>query len=110
PVWSRNREGEYDLLINVANWPAVRISAWDTLLRARAIENQAYVAGVNRVVHDPMGNHYPGQSCLIDPLGEILWRGGEESGWAERIIYLERVHEVRTSYPFLEDADRFFWG
>lgn len=110
PVWSRNREAEYDLLINVANWPSARIEAWDTLLRARAIENQSYVIGVNRVGRDPLGNHYPGHSQVIDPLGEILWKGGQEALIYEGRISLRTLKAQRRRYPFLDDADRFSWG
>src|SRR5664279_5691546 len=88
PVWARQSplsvgEGsgvrsEYDLLIYVANWPQRRIHAWKTLLQARAIENQCYVAGVNRVGDDGNGIHYSGSSMIVDPLGEILYENENE--------------------------------
>ncbi|HSN09052.1 MAG TPA: nitrilase family protein, partial [Hanamia sp.] len=75
PVWARQLPGgpedKYDLLINVANWPEKRSLAWETLLRARAIENQCFVAGVNRVGEDGNKIQYNGGSTIIDPLGEI---------------------------------------
>src|SRR6476646_8851347 len=79
PVWSRqssseNGEPEYDVLIYVANWPERRSKAWKTLLQARAIENQCYVIGVNRVGEDGSGIHYSGDSMIIDPMGEILYQ------------------------------------
>ena len=70
PVWSRNTQ-DYDVLIYVANWPVARISAWDTLLKARAIENMAYVVGVNRVGTDPK-LEYSGHSAVYDALGASL--------------------------------------
>jgi len=110
PVWSRNRDGEYDLLINVANWPKQRIEAWDLLLRARAIENQSYVLGVNRVGIDPQGNHYPGHSALIGPGGEMIWKGSGQTFCSHQFLDLDRVSEVRKTHPFLEDGDAFYWG
>lgn len=72
PVWSRNVNNEYDLLIYVASWPTPRIQAWNTLLCARAIENQCYVCGVNRIGQDGNGLCYPGYSALYGPKGENL--------------------------------------
>lgn len=72
PVWSRNTE-EYDLLIYVANWPKQRITAWDSLLKARAIENMSYTIGVNRVGIDPNGNEYNGSSKVLDYMGEEIY-------------------------------------
>lgn len=109
PVWSRQTPGEnaeYDVLIYVANWPSKRIHAWKTLLAARAIENQCYVIGVNRTGEDPAGNEYSGDSAVIDPLGEILWTGNEES---VHTITLSKKHleDIRAKFPFLKDADDF---
>ncbi len=82
PVWARQQsqagEPEYDLLIYVANWPERRSTAWKTLLQARAIENQCYVVGVNRVGKDGNDINYSGESMVIDPLGEILYHKKEE--------------------------------
>jgi omega-amidase len=106
PAWCRNRD-DYDLLLFVANWPRGRVHHWTALLRARAIENQAWVAGVNRVGEDGNGVAYPGNSQLIDPMGEVLAAMGdkEEVGWFE--IDLEKVRSTQTSFPFQPDADRF---
>ncbi len=106
PVWTRNR-GDYDLLLYVANWPTPRIEVWNTLLRARAIENQCYVAGVNRVGTDPVCA-YPGGSAVISPYGKTLaecpW-GGEGAASAE--IDLEALDAFRKKFPVGDDADEF---
>ncbi len=98
PVWCRNRfiEGihEYDLLLFVANWPKVRSYPWKQLLIARAIENQSYVLGVNRVGMDDTGNDYSGDSCLIDPGGEIIAAATPEN---------EEVVQVSACYAALID-------
>ena len=113
PVWSRNRwnaalkESSYDLLIYVANWPKVRIDAWETLLMARAIENLSYVVGVNRVGID--GNHieHSGKSSLISPKGErVLSVEGIE---AIRTITISAnvMQAYRDKFPAFIDADDF---
>lgn len=105
PVWSRNTEG-YDLLIYVANWPRVRSYAWKALLQARAIENQSFVIGVNRVGLDGKGNNYSGNSMIIYPLGEIMYElDGEEVHQINLIK--ELVESQRESLPFLKDQDKF---
>lgn len=106
PVWCRNRD-DYDLLLFVANWPGRRVAAWNTLLRARAMENQAYVIGINRVGRDGNDLEYPGQSAAYDPLGEPLVELGKEV--AARIVELdlEALRRVRAALPFLADADSF---
>jgi predicted amidohydrolase len=106
PVWCRNQEG-YDLMLAVANWPAPRIDAWSALLKARAIENQAYVVAVNRVGLDGRGQQYPGQSVVHDPLGVTELLLGEEEAYAEVELSLEHVRSVRAELPFHRDADRF---
>ncbi|HEX6332685.1 MAG TPA: amidohydrolase [Flavisolibacter sp.] len=113
PVWARQspqdagQAPEYDVLVYVANWPEKRITAWKTLLQARAIENQCYVIGVNRVGTDGKDIYYNGNSMVIDPLGEILY----EKADAEDIftITLDRQHlqQVRERFQFLRDADNF---
>lgn len=108
PVWSRNTE-DYDVLIFVANWPSVRTHAWDTLLKARAIENLSYCIGVNRVGEDPNGNDYLGHSAVYDCLGKII---SEDSQWEnefQQIITLEKEHlqETRNKLKFLQDRDHF---
>lgn len=105
PVWSRNTM-DYDLLLYVANWPQPRIQAWDMLLRARAIENMAYCAGVNRIGDDDGGYQYPGHSALIDPLGGLQVRvEGETIAVAE--IRRSMIQDSREKLRFLEDRDRF---
>lgn len=108
PVWARQSPGDlenkYDLLINVANWPEKRSTAWKTLLRARAIENQCFVAGVNRVGEDGNGIIYDGQSSIIDPLGEIIYQK-KEAGLFTSTLQKEKVTETRDKFPFWKDAD-----
>ena len=91
-----------DLYLVMANWPDRRIFAWSTLLRARAIENLAYVAGVNRVGLGD-GLVYPGASALVDPLGETLAEAGADEGLITAEIDKDRIREVRKGLSFLED-------
>lgn len=106
PVWSRNR-GDYDLILYVASWPKPRTNAWKRLLRARAIENQCYVAGVNRCGSDPQ-NEYEGGTVLLDPYGDVVAEcpDGVESRISAEID-LDWLAEIRKKFPVLEDADRF---
>lgn len=112
PVWSRQQtaEGgqpEYDVLIYVANWPEKRSLAWKTLLQARAIENQCYVVGVNRVGEDGNGIAYSGDSMVIDPLGEVLYsKAGREDAFTVSLDP-EVIRDVRERFPFWRDGDRF---
>ena len=104
PVWSRNK-GDYDMIIYVASWPTPRVEAWKALLTARAIENQCYVAGVNRVGDDP-GNNYCGGSRVIDPYGKIMAEcedGREMEVTAE--VDMEVLEAFRAKFPVLDDAD-----
>ena len=104
PVWSRNR-GDYDMIIYVASWPTPRVEAWKILLTARAIENQCYVVGVNRVGDDP-GNTYCGGSCVIDPYGKIIVAcedGREMEATAE--VDKDILEAFRAKFPVLDDAD-----
>lgn len=109
PVWCRNR-GDCELMIFVANWPAPRADAWTTLLKARAIENQAFVIGVNRCGRDGNGIQYPGLSGAWSANGDMLGLADETE--QTLMINLDRQDLVRTreKYPFLEDADRFSVG
>ena len=111
PVWARQKpeEGlaEYDLLIYVANWPERRSHAWKTLLCARAIENQCYVVGVNRVGDDDKNIHYSGNSLVIDPMGQVLYHMADEEDINTITLSKEKLVEVRTKFPFLNDADDF---
>ena len=106
PVWSRNR-GDYDMIIYVASWPTPRVDAWKALLVARAIENQCYVAGVNRVGDDPTCE-YIGGSMIIDPYGRKVATcadGMECEASAE--IDMEALEAFREKFPALNDADSF---
>lgn len=106
PVWSRNNQ-DYDLAIYVASWPAKRQLAWDTLLRARAIENQCYLVGVNRVGDDPV-LHYSGGSVILDPNGEILAAcESEKEQVAVAEIDIKKLEEFRKKFPVLDDIDNF---
>lgn len=107
PVWARYQQ-DYDLALYVANWPAPRSSHWQTLLAARAIENQVYVAGCNRVGDDPNGLSYSGDSLIISPQGEIL--ANAEPGAATRLdaeLSLETLQSYRSAFPAWRDADSF---
>jgi predicted amidohydrolase len=106
PVWSRNVDG-YDVLVNVANWPEKRKSAWKTLLRARAIENQCFVAGLNRVGDDGHGVYHSGDSAIIDPMGETIWELSDEEGLSTVNLSRSVVYETRRKFPFLSDRDQF---
>ena len=106
PVWCRNRD-DYDLLIFVANWPEPRTPAWTALLRARAIENQCYVIGVNRSGRDPRGLEYTGASAVYDPLGETVLDLGGSEGSGSATLEIETVNTTRRQLPFLQDADGF---
>ena len=105
PVWARNAE-DYDVLIYVANWPKPRIDAWDTLLKARAIENMSYCIGVNRIGLDELGHEYSGHSAVYDVLGHCTAYSEKEE-----IIYatLDKQHikSIREKLKFLEDRDDF---
>lgn len=106
PAWSRNRSCEYDLVLYVANWPASRIRVWDTLLTARAIENQAYVCGVNRVGKDGEGITYNGHSCLLNAKGELLLSPAESEETASTLtIDKESLLQFREKFPVWKDAD-----
>ena len=98
---------EYDLIIYVANWPQRRSLAWKTLLQARAIENQAYVIGVNRVGNDGNNIEHSGDSMIIDPLGEILYHGVGKEEVFTLTLEKEKLDAIRERFPFWKDADRF---
>ena len=106
PVWSRNR-GDYDVALYVASWPVGRISAWSALLRARAIENQCYVVGVNRVGRDPVAD-YSGASVVIDPYGRTIATCEDHHvSAAEAELDMERLAAFRQKFPVLGDGDVF---
>jgi len=107
PVWSRNTE-EIDLIIYVANWPNARMLAWDTLLKARAIENLCYVVGLNRVGIDNNKLVYTGHSAIYDAMGNSLLSieiGKEAIGTAS--VHLDHIKDTRSQFRFLEDRDNF---
>jgi omega-amidase len=101
---------EYDILIYVANWPERRIHAWKTLLQARAIENQSYVIGVNRVGNDGNEIYYSGDSMIVDPLGEILYSRSHDEDIFTMTIQQKKLEEIRARFPFWKDADNFILG
>ncbi|NCX95698.1 MAG: amidohydrolase [Chitinophagia bacterium] len=108
PVWSRyTPDAPYDVLIYLANWPQKRSFAWQTLLRARAIENQCYVIGVNRVGTDPQGNTYSGYSACIDPMGNTIWECADATAMPSLSLDKELLLTTRAKLPFLNDADGF---
>ncbi|SHE97276.1 amidohydrolase [Flavisolibacter ginsengisoli] len=112
PVWARQQfdeQGnyEYDVLVYVANWPEKRSTAWKSLLQARAIENQCYVVGVNRVGKDANDIIYSGDSMVIDPLGEILYQKANEEDVATLTLDKDHLDAVRKRFPFWRDADNF---
>ncbi len=98
---------EYDVIIYVANWPERRSHAWRSLLMARAIENQCYVIGVNRVGIDGNEISYSGDSMVIDPLGEILYHKAQEEDIHTVLLEKIKLDEIRKKFPFLQDGDRF---
>jgi omega-amidase len=118
PVWSRQSlsggqperaetEPEYDLLIYVANWPERRILAWKSLLTARAIENQCFTVGLNRVGNDGNGIYHSGDSLVIDPLGNLLYQKTHEEDVFSISLQKDRLEEVRAKFPFWKDGDHF---
>lgn len=107
PVWSRNTGNQYDLLLYVANWPEPRSLAWRTLLQARAIENLAYVVGVNRVGQDGNGIPYSGDSSVIDPKGQILFSSSRLECMPSFTLSKQELFNFRQKFPAHLDADDF---
>jgi len=107
PVWSRNHGLKYDLLVYVANWPQARHEAFLTLLKARSIENQCYVAAVNRVGIDGKGIKYSGDSVLIDPKGNFLGDSFQSEGIVNGTLSLKELNEYRQKFPAYLDADEY---
>ncbi|WP_046244917.1 amidohydrolase [Hymenobacter terrenus] len=108
PVWSRNQPvAPYDLLLYVANWPAVRRTAWMTLLRARAIENVACALGVNRIGQDALGHDYAGDSALIDAKGNYLVEINDQAGVFTHTLHRADLDEFRAKFTALNDGDAF---
>lgn len=111
PVWVRNQPAgsadQYDVLLYVANWPEVRSLAWRTLLQARAIENQCYVVGVNRVGKDGNGFYHSGDSSIFGPMGDVIWQQSNDPVVHTATLQRETLNKVRSKLPFLNDADKF---
>ncbi len=111
PIWSRQQPGEtdseYDLLLYVANWPEKRNHAWKTLLCARAIENQCFVVGLNRVGNDGKSIYHSGNSLVIDPLGQVLYHKSDDEDVCTITLQKEDVEKVRAQFPFWKDGDDF---
>lgn len=106
PVWARNR-ADYDMIIYVASWPTPRVAAWSALLVARAIENQCYVAGVNRVGTDP-ACEYCGGTVVIDPYGKTIAECPmSEESEASALVDMDALEAFREKFPVLNDADDF---
>ena len=105
PVWSRSKN-DYDVLIYIANWPASRIEVWKTLLKARALENQCYVIGVNRVGKDETIT-YSGDSMVIDARGNIISSAQGEEGLFYADVDIDALNEFREKFPVWKDADDF---
>lgn len=104
PVWSRT--GDFDMIIYVANWPKIRSSAWRTLLKARAIENQSYVIGVNRIGRDGSGIDHSGDTTVVDANGDVTnWLFVEGAHTIE--LDINNLNKIRDKFPFLKDKDNF---
>lgn len=106
PIFSRNN-GDYDVILYVANWPKSRIDAWQTLLKARAIENQAYVFGLNRIGTDGNNLEYPESSYCFSADGAEISKA--DNNIVSANLDLEKLQEFRTKFPFLSDRDEFFY-
>lgn len=110
PVWARqssSEEPEFDILLYVANWPERRVNAWKTLLAARAIENQCFVVGVNRVGNDGNNIYHSGDSMVIDPMGSVLYQKTGEEDIHTIVLEKETLEQIRSRFPFWKDADEF---
>jgi omega-amidase len=106
PIWCRNLNQAYDLALFVANWPAKRALHWRQLLIARAIENQAYVIGVNRVGTDGNGHGYDGGSAALDPTGNALFEAGSQPAIHTLTLSGQHLQTYRNAFPAWMDADQ----
>lgn len=107
PVFLRNKDTAYDMLLIVANWPEKRALHWRTLIPARAVENQSYVIGVNRVGHDGNEVYHSGDSTCISPNGDVVYYKRDEEDVYTFTINPEEMIKTRRALPFLKDADNF---
>ncbi len=107
PVWLRNEKPYYDLLVVLANWPEKRAQHWNTLIAARAIENQAYIIALNRVGHDGNQHYYCGDTTCLDPKGDVVYYKRDEEDIYTFTIYKNEIKNTREAMPFLNDADGF---
>jgi omega-amidase len=108
PVWSRNTDSNpYDCLIYVANWPQRRVNAWNALLKARAIENLSYCVGVNRIGNDGNGIYHNGDTSAYDFMGTQLTIVSDKEGILRVHLEKEKLEAFKTSFPALQDGDRF---
>lgn len=108
PVWLRNTNNAYDLLIIVGNWPHARIKVWDVLLKARALENISYVCAVNRIGNDNSGLIHSGKSSIIDYKGDIIAEAEEnKSSVITETLNLDKLNSFRKKFPAWMDADDF---
>lgn len=106
PIWARNRD-DYDCILYSANWPISRDTAWKTLVPARAIENQCYVAAANRIGTDQQCEYY-GRSVIFNPYGEVMASCPDKTEWAaSSIIDKDFLNHYNNKFPLLEDADDF---
>ncbi|WP_033565423.1 amidohydrolase [Sphingobacterium sp. SYP-B4668] len=107
PVWSRNQHAAYDLLVYIASWPDKRSAHWRSLIPARAIENQSFVIGVNRVGHDGNEIYYSGGSMCISPMGDVIYYKPEDEDLYTFTLNPKDLLTTRADFPFLGDADGF---
>lgn len=113
PAWSRNQfdkktgEAAYDIILYVANWPEARVTAWDALLKARAVENLSYALGVNRIGDDGLGIPYNGHSAVISPKGERLLFANSEDGIFSISFNYDELLKFREKFPAYLDSDDF---
>jgi predicted amidohydrolase len=107
PVWLRNKDEVYDMLLVVANWPEKRSLHWRTLIPARAVENQAFVVAVNRVGHDGNEVYHSGDSMCIDPNGKVVYYKPNDEDLYTFSINKDELDNARAAFPFLKDADKF---
>lgn len=107
PVWLRNTNGKYDILLVIASWPEARAHHWRTLLPARAVENQSFVIALNRVGHDGNEIYHSGDSTCLDPLGNVVYYKRDEEDLYTFSINKSEIEKTRQIMPFLNDADKF---